>query len=138
MFTVKGTAASCAFFSIVAKSVRMEEYWLNVFLQGLTCPVLNPSDSLSFAAFNSLKDKAKRLTRSVLEDATQKNLRQTDSSKYQQALRLRQIWCKGTFAIQKRNHNLTRVLRRSFKATENHCLLSATAINLKRMIKCIG
>lgn len=79
-----------------------------------------------------------RLTRSVFEDAAQKNLSQAGSPEYQQALRLRQIWCEGTFAIQKWSHNLTRVLRRGLGAAEDHCLLSATALNLKRMIKCMG
>ena len=86
----------------------------------------------------SLKDKARRLTRSVFEDAAQKNLSRADSPEYQQALRLRQIWCEGTFAIQKWSHNLTRILRRGLEAAEDHCLLSATALNLKRMIKCMG
>ena len=72
------------------------------------------------------------------EDASQKNLSQADSPEYRHALRLRQIWCEGTFAIQKWSHNLTRVLRRGFEAAEDHCLLSATALNLKRMIKCMG
>lgn len=34
--------------------------------------------------------------------------------------------------------NLTRVLRRGLEAAEDHCLLSATALNLKRMIRCMG
>lgn len=79
-----------------------------------------------------------RLTRSVFEDAAQKNLSQADSPEYQQALRLRQIWCEGTFTIQKWSHNLTRISRRGLGAAEDHCLLSATALNLKRMIKCMG
>ncbi len=54
---------------------------------------------------------------------------------YREALKLRQIWCEGTFAAQKRDHNLTRVLRRGLEAAEDRCLLSATALNLKRMIK---
>ena len=87
---------------------------------------------------NSLRDQARRLTRSVFEDAAQKNLRQVDLPEYQQALKLRQIWCEGTFAIQKWSHNLTRVLRRGLEAAEDHCLLSATALKLKRMIKCMG
>ena len=86
----------------------------------------------------SLKDQAKRLTRSVFEDAAQKNLSRVDLPEYQQALRLRQIWCEGTFAIQKWSHNLTRVLRRGLEAAEDHCLLSAVSLNLKRMIKCMG
>jgi len=35
-------------------------------------------------------------------------------------------------------HNLTHILRRGLEAAEDHCLLSATALNLKRMIKCMG
>lgn len=57
---------------------------------------------------------------------------------YREALRLRQIWCEGTFAAQKWEHNLTCVLRRGLEAAEDHCLLSATAMNLKRMIRCLG
>ena len=64
-------------------------------------------------------------------------LRRT-TPEYRDALRLRQIWCEGTFAIQKRGHNLTRLTRRGIAAAEDHCLLSAAAMNLKRMIKCIG
>ena len=86
----------------------------------------------------SLEDQSKRLTRSVFEDAAQKNLSRVELPEYQQALRLRQIWCEGTFAIQKWSHNLTRVLRRGLEAAEDHCLLSAVSLNLKRMIKCMG
>mgnify|MGYP007047937521 CR=1 FL=1 len=42
---------------------------------------------------------------------------------------------KAEAPAQKRSHNLTRVLRRGIEAAEDHCLLSAAAINLKRMIK---
>ena len=34
------------------------------------------------------------------------------SPEYREALKLQQIWCEGTFAAQKRGHNLTQVLRR--------------------------
>ena len=54
---------------------------------------------------------------------------------YREALKLRQVWCEGSFSAQKREHNLARVLRRGLEAAEDHCLLSATALNLKRMIK---
>mgnify|MGYP001293262308 FL=1 len=64
-----------------------------------------------------------------------KNINRQHEPEYREALKLRQIWCEGTFAVQKRDHNLTRVLRRGLEAAEDHCLLSATALNLKRMIK---
>ncbi len=55
-----------------------------------------------------------------------------------EALRKRQIWWGGAFATQKWGHNLTRILRRGLEAAEDHCLLPATALNLKRMIRCMG
>ena len=60
------------------------------------------------------------------------------SPKFNDAMRKRQIWCEGTFGTQKAQHNLRRLLRRGLKAAEEHCLLSAIAINLKRMVKCTG
>ena len=62
---------------------------------------------------------------------------QAEGAGLRKALKGRQIWCEGTFSIQKRFHNLTCVLRRGLEAAEDHCLLSATALNLKRMIKCM-
>ena len=83
----------------------------------------------------SVRHRAKRLVRSVFEDAVRQNRSYVDTPAYLEALRQRQSWSEGTFAIQKWNHNLTRVLRRGIEAAEDHCLLSAAALNLKRMIK---
>lgn len=54
---------------------------------------------------------------------------------YREALKQRQIWCKGTFATQKLCHNLIRVLRWRLETAEDHCFLSATNLNLKKMIR---
>ncbi len=86
----------------------------------------------------SVRNKAKRLVRSVFEDAAQRNLSRRSTPEYREALKKRQVWCEGTFSAQKWGHNLTRVLRRGREAAEDHCLLSATAMNLKRMIRCTG
>jgi len=86
----------------------------------------------------SVRHRGERLVRSVFEDAARNNLDRADTPEYRQALWKRQIWCEGTFAIQKWRHNLTRILRRGLEAAEDHCLLSATALNLKRMIRCMG
>lgn len=88
----------------------------------------------------SEKDKrgARKLLDSYFKPSLQRHLSRRKEPEYQRALKQRQIWCEGTFAIQKRCHNLTRVLRRGLEAAEEHCLLSATALNLKRMIKCMG
>lgn len=84
------------------------------------------------------KKGARKLERSYFEPAVRQDLSRQTAPEYREALRLRQIWCEGTFAAQKWGHNLTRVLRRSLEAAEDHCLLSATAMNLKRMIRCLG
>ena len=72
---------------------------------------------------------------SYFRPAVEKNLSRQNEPEYADALRKRQIWCEGTFAAQKRGHNLRYLLRRGIEAAEDHCLLSATAINLKRMIQ---
>jgi len=55
-----------------------------------------------------------------------------------EALKRRLIWCEGTFSAQKRSHNLRQIFRRGLEAAEDHGLLSAAALNLKRLIKCLG
>ncbi|MCI9071785.1 MAG: hypothetical protein HFH80_03075 [Lachnospiraceae bacterium] len=45
---------------------------------------------------------------------------------------LRQIWSEGSFAAQKARHNLKFLYRRGLEAAEQQCLLSSTALNLKR------
>ena len=85
----------------------------------------------------SEKDKrgARKLEHSYFRPERQETISRLETAEYRDALKLRQIWCEGTFAAQKRSHNLTRVLRRGLEAAEDHCLLSAVALNLKRMIK---
>ena len=80
---------------------------------------------------------ARRLLDSYLKPSVQRGRARQQGSEYRQALKARQVWCEGAFAIQKRCHNLTRVLRPGLEAAEDHCLLSATALNLKRMIRCM-
>ena len=70
---------------------------------------------------------ARKLSDSYFKPSVQRHLSRWKEPDYKQALKQRQIWCEGTFAIQKRCHNLTRVLRRGLEAAEDHCLLSATA-----------
>lgn len=88
----------------------------------------------------SAEDKrgARKLLGSYFKPSVQRHLSRRWEPEYRQALKQRQIWCEGTFAAQKWGHNLTRVLRRGLEAAEDHCLLSATALNLKRMIRCLN
>lgn len=85
----------------------------------------------------SNKRGARKLLDSYFRPAVRRDLARQDEPEYMDALRKRQIWCEGTFAAQKWGHNLMRVLRWGLEAAEDHCLLSATALNLKRMIKCM-
>lgn len=78
---------------------------------------------------------ARKLEDSYFKPSVQRSRNRQSTDEYRQALKKRQIWCEGTFAAQKWSHNLTRVLRRGLEAAEDHCLLSAVALNLKRMIK---
>ena len=84
------------------------------------------------------KGNVRTVSHSYFLKSVRKNYARADDPAYKDALRKRQIWCEGTFAIQKRGHNLTRVLRRGLEAAEDHCLLSATALNLKRMIRAMN
>ena len=81
---------------------------------------------------------ARYLLDNYFRSPVQKNIAQKESPEYRKALKKRQIWCEGTFAAQKWGHNLKRLLRRGLEAATDHCLLSATAINFKRMIKYMG
>ena len=57
------------------------------------------------------------------------------TDRYLGVQRLRKIWCEGTFAHQKARHCMTRAKMRGIAQTKGQCLLSACAVNLKRMIK---
>ena len=84
------------------------------------------------------KAGARKLQDSYFKHSVQRHFFRRWEPEYREALKKRQIWCEGTFAAQKWGHNLIRVLRRGLEAAEDHCLLSATALNLKRMIRAIG
>ena len=54
---------------------------------------------------------------------------------YWAAMRKRKILCEGNFAIQKAGHNLTRTRKRGLGNAFEHCLLFATAMNVRRMVR---
>ena len=81
------------------------------------------------------KQQVRKVERSYFRPSAEKNFSRQNEQEYTDALRKRQIWCEGTFAAQKRGHNLRYLFRRGLEAAEDHCLLSATAMNLKRMIQ---
>ena len=82
--------------------------------------------------------KSRRIQVNIFQCISDRHHATDGSAEYNAALRERQVWCEGTFAAQKARHNLRQTFRRGLRAAEEHCLLSATAVNLKRMVKCLG
>jgi transposase len=80
--------------------------------------------------------KYRRIQANIFEEVVKKHHARDGSNEYKEALKKRQIWSEGTFAAQKARHNLRQVFRRGLEAAQTHCLLSATAMNLKRLVKC--
>ena len=87
-----------------------------------------------------LSEKAtyKRVTRTYYKKDMDTQHENNKTQAYREAMRLRQIWCEGNFSHQKAHHNLTRVRMRGLGKASEHCLLSACALNLKRMVKLLG
>ena len=81
------------------------------------------------------KSKRKLILRKQTQSAYETQCEKNDTPEYHAAMRLRQIWCEGNFSHQKANHNLKRVRTWGLGKAFMHCLLSATALNLKRMVK---
>ena len=81
------------------------------------------------------KSKRKLILRKQTQSAYEAQCEKNDTPEYFAAMKLRQIWCEGNFSHQKANHNLKRVRTRGLGKATMHCLLSATALNLKRMVK---
>ncbi|MBE5063946.1 transposase [Lachnospiraceae bacterium DSM 108991] len=52
-------------------------------------------------------------------------------------MRLRKIWAEGTFAVLKREHKLNKIQNRDLQKATEECLLSAKALNLKRLVKAV-
>ena len=82
--------------------------------------------------------KHKEVERAYHKSATDIQHKANGSPAYLAAMRLRKIWCEGNFSHQKANHNLARLRRRGLGNAYEHCLLSATALNLKRMVHLLG
>ena len=73
--------------------------------------------------------------RNLLYLIEEQYMRNDGTPGYYEALRLRKIYCEGNFSHQKAEHNLRRLRKRGLGKAHEHCLLSATALNLKRMVK---
>ena len=72
--------------------------------------------------------------RHMHHEAREKQTKNIDTPEYRQAMRARQIWCEGNFSHQKERHNLRRTRKRGIEKVTEQCLLSACALNLKRLV----
>lgn len=57
------------------------------------------------------------------------------TARYYEVQRKRRVYCEGNFALQKEGHNLRRTRKRGNESVTEHCLCSALALNLKRLVK---
>ncbi len=78
---------------------------------------------------------ARTIECSLYEKARAIQTANISTPEYRSVMRLRQIWCEGNFAHQKERHNLKRTFKRGIEKVTEQCLLSACALNLKRLVK---
>ena len=79
-------------------------------------------------------EDVRMVERHMHHEAREKQTKNIDTPEYRQAMRARQIWCEGNFSHQKERHNLRRTRKRGIEKVTEQCLLSACALNLKRLV----
>jgi len=80
----------------------------------------------------------RRIKVPLFQASIQRNRDRAHTPDYYSIQRLRRIWCEGTFGILKSQHNLAKTYRRGIVNVQEQCLLSASALNIKRMIKALA
>lgn len=78
-----------------------------------------------------------RINASSFYPAFYRNRQRYETPAYKSMKRLRGIWAEGAFSVLKREHNLSKAKKRGLQRVSEECLLSALALNLKRMVKAI-
>lgn len=77
----------------------------------------------------------REIERTFHKSEIEEQLKAVSAAEYLKAMRLRKIFAEGNFSHQKARHNLTRVNKLGIGNAKAHCLLSACALNLKRMVR---
>jgi transposase len=85
----------------------------------------------------SISFSAARICASAYYPAFFRNRQRYKTPEYKAMKRLRGIWAEGTFAVLKREHNLTKIKKRGLHRATEECLISALALNLKRLVKAL-
>ena len=81
------------------------------------------------------KKRARIISRRPCQEFYEAGRAHVGSYAYRSVLRRRQVVCEGNFALQKRCHNLRFTRKRGVENVLEQCLLSASALNLKRLVK---
>src|SRR5690606_30136975 len=81
--------------------------------------------------------RVKQITRPFFQDDADITHSRIGTEEYNLAQRVRRTLAEGTFALQKRLHNLARARMRGRERVHEQALLSALAINLKRMVQAL-
>ena len=79
--------------------------------------------------------KQKNIRVNVLEPFILKSRKLAETARFKELMRLRQIIAEGNHALQKEHHNLRFTRKRGLAKALEHCLFSAMALNLKRLVK---
>ena len=111
---------------------------INTVTKEYRCPKAECKDCPFRSRCIGEKGSDKRIQVNIFEDVVKKNHEKDGTERHTRVLLLRQIWSEGSFAAQKSRHNLKFLYRRGLEAAEQQCLLSSTALNLKRMIKAMA
>jgi hypothetical protein len=77
------------------------------------------------------------IQRPLFQEAKERNVVRSRSDEYRAIQKARRVWCEGSFGTMKRCHNLTYTYKNGIRNATEHCLLSALALNIKRMIKAV-
>jgi transposase len=79
----------------------------------------------------------KTIQRPLFQEAKERNVARSKTSIYKKIQQARRVWCEGSFGTMKRCHNLTQTYKKGIRNATEHCLFSALALNIKRMIRAI-
>lgn len=83
----------------------------------------------------SERTKSRKICRKPGQEFQEQGRARVGTQKYRTIMKRRQAVCEGNFALQKRCHNLRSTRKRGIENVEEQCLLSACALNLKRLVK---
>lgn len=79
--------------------------------------------------------RSRSIRRKPGQDFMEAGHKRIGTPRFNSVLERRQIVCEGNFGLQKRCHNLRFTRKRGIENVLEQCLLSASALNLKRLIK---